>query len=124
VLPLLPPEVDTLAPYGGGRDFVRLADRRDRLDLLAFPRGRSSGRLGARGRWVSRLRRGSWRLSLRAGGPRRYRLQASLPGLRPRSVRLNGRRLGREVWSYDRGSAVFRAAFRGTRSTSLTLNPK
>ena len=40
VLPLLPADVDTLAPYAGA-GVVRLADRRDRMQLLAFPRGRS-----------------------------------------------------------------------------------
>ena len=122
VLPLLPPEIDTLADYGAGGDAVRLADRRDRLDLLAFPRGRSSGRLEARGRWVSKRRGNGWMLTLRAGGPRRYRLQAALPGLRPVVVRLNRRRLPRAAWSYDRRSGVFRARFRGTRATRLTLS--
>ena len=41
VLPLLPADVDTLAPYG--RDLVHLRDRRGRLSLLAFPRGRWRG---------------------------------------------------------------------------------
>jgi len=101
---------------------VRLADRRDRLDLLAFPHGRSSGRLAARGRWVSKRRGNGWMLTLRAGGPRRYRLQAALPGLRPVVVRLNRRRLPRAAWSYDRRSGVFRARFHGTRATRLTLS--
>src|SRR5215208_7863583 len=34
ILPLLPADVDTLAPYGG-KDVVKLADRYDRLRLLA-----------------------------------------------------------------------------------------
>ena len=122
VLPLLPPEVDTLADYGGGGNAVRLADRRDRVDLLAFPRARSSGRLEARGRWVSKRHGSGWTLTLRAVGPRRYRLQAALPGLRPVVVRLNGRHLPPAAWSYDRRSGVFRASFRGTRATRLALS--
>ncbi len=43
VLPLLPADVDTLAPYGRG--LVHLRDRRGRLNLLAFPRGRWRGRM-------------------------------------------------------------------------------
>src|SRR3712207_2071707 len=46
VLPLLAPDVDTLADYGEGAEgVVRLADRRDVLHLLAFPRGRSESSL-------------------------------------------------------------------------------
>jgi hypothetical protein len=113
VIPMLPPDVDTLAPYGAGGAAVRLADRRDRLDLLAFPSGRSSGRLGASGRWSSVRRPGGWTLALRADARRRFRLQAALPGRRPRTVLLNGRRLGRGAWSWNRRTGVLRAAFAG-----------
>ena len=40
VIPMLPADVSTLSPYAG--DVVRLADRRDRLRLLAFPGPRTS----------------------------------------------------------------------------------
>src|SRR5262245_8289751 len=50
VLPLLPADVDTLADYGTAPDLVKLADRRDRLELLAFPRGRTATPLGQAGR--------------------------------------------------------------------------
>jgi hypothetical protein len=123
VLPLLPPEVDTLAPYGGGGESVRLADRRDRLQLLAFPSGRSSGRLGARGRWASERRAGRWTLTLR-GRPRRYSLQAALPGGRPIAVRVNGRHLPRAAWRFDRRAGVLRASFRGTRATRLAVSSR
>src|SRR5262249_58686988 len=66
VLPLLPPEVDTLADYGDAAPgFVRFADRRDRLMLLAFPRGRSAARMfaGAEG-LRSREGAGGWELSV------------------------------------------------------------
>ena len=124
VLPLLPPEVDTLADEGAGGNAVRLADRRDHLDLLAFPRGRSSGRLEARGSWVSKRHRSGWMLTLRGVGQRRYGLQAALSGLRPVVVRVNGRDLPPAVWSYNRRSGVFRATFRGTRATRLVLSSK
>jgi alpha-glucosidase (family GH31 glycosyl hydrolase) len=109
VLPLLPPEVDTLADYGAGGPAVRLADRRDRLELLAFPRSRSSGRLGARGSWRSVLTPRAWTLAVTAPGARTFRLQAALPGA-PRAVMVGGRPLQRSAWSYRRG--VLRATFR------------
>jgi len=116
VLPLLSPDVDTLADYGAGGEAVRLADRRDRAELLAFPRGRSSGRLGERGRWNSAEGRRGWDLSLRGAGTRRYRLQASLGILRrpfaPRRVTVGGRPLARSAWRYSRQTRVLRADFR------------
>ena len=68
VLPLLPPDVDTLAAYGGGsEDIVGLRERADRIDLLAFPRGRRTSRFYDDGRIVSsRAPR-----PLDAAGPRR-----------------------------------------------------
>jgi alpha-glucosidase (family GH31 glycosyl hydrolase) len=118
VLPLLPPDVDTLAEYGAGGSTVRLADRRGRLDLLAFPRGRSSGALGPRGRWRSRLTAGAWTLVLRAPGPRTFRLQAALPGS-PAAVSVGGRPLRRSAWSYRRG--VLRATFRARNAALRVL---
>ncbi|MBN1530373.1 MAG: glycoside hydrolase family 31 protein [Thermoleophilaceae bacterium] len=118
ILPMLPPDVDTLADYGEGGGAVRLADRRDRLDLLAFPHGRSAGRLGPRGRWHSVLTPAAWTLRLRPPGPRRFRLQAALPGGAPRSVRLGSRALPRSAWSYRGG--VLRTSFRA-RSAKLVV---
>ena len=84
VLPLLSPDVDTLADYGEAAPpgVVRLADRRDRLHLLAFPRGRRTsaigvGRAGALESSARRTRRG-------AGGcaiERRARAHLPPPGL-------------------------------------------
>jgi sulfoquinovosidase len=112
VLPMLPPDVDTLADYGAGGNAVRLADRRGRLDLVAFPAGHSSGRLGERGRWRSSLTRRMWTFSVRAPRPTRFRLQAALPGSRPRSVLLGGRRLPGSSWSWTPGSGVLKARYR------------
>ena len=124
VLPLLPADVDTLAPYAGA-GVVRLADRRDRMQLLAFPRGRSESRMGARGeRLVSVEGGGRWTLAVRGKRARGYRLQASLRTLRrpfaPRRVLLAGRPLARSAWSYDRRSGVLRVAFR-CRSARLAV---
>jgi len=115
VLPLLSADVDTLAPYRGP-GVVRLADRSDRMQLLAFPRGRSRSRMGPRGeRLVSREGAGSWTLGVRGKRARRYVLQASLNTLErpfvPRAVLLGGRRLARTAWSHDRRTGVLRAEF-------------
>jgi hypothetical protein len=94
---------------------VRLADRRDRMELLAFPRGRSAAGMGAR---PERLRSAegdhAWRLTIRGKRARLYRLQASLATLRrpfvPHSLTVAGRPL--RSWSYDRRTRVLRASFR------------
>ena len=124
VLPLLPADVDTLAPYAGA-GVVRLADRRDRMQLLAFPRGRSESGMGARGeRLVSVEGDGRWTLAVRGKRARGYRLQASLRTLArpftPRRVLLAGRPLARSAWSYHRSSGVLRVAFR-CRSARLAV---
>ncbi|MFL5780069.1 MAG: hypothetical protein ACJ760_02045, partial [Thermoleophilaceae bacterium] len=118
ILPMLPAGVSTLSPYRGGG--IRLADRADRLRLLAFPHGRSRGGAYEHDRFVSRARSGTWRLAIRANRVRRFRLEAATAGLRasrggsfvPCAVRLAGRPLPRSSWSFDRGHGVLRARFR------------
>jgi alpha-glucosidase (family GH31 glycosyl hydrolase) len=126
VLPLLPPDVDTLADYGTRPGLVKLRDRRDDLVLLAFPHGASTGRFDADGRWSSRERPGrSWRLRIDVARTRDVRLQASLAalrrGLRPCAVRVDGRALPRSRWSYDRGARVLTARFAARRTTVEVL---
>lgn len=112
VLPMLPPDVDTLADYGGGEELVRLDERLDRMRLLAFPRGRSRAGFNEGESLSSREARGRWTLSIRGKRERRYRVEASLGTLKrpfvPGSVRVDGRELRPKAWSYDRGSKVLR----------------
>jgi alpha-glucosidase (family GH31 glycosyl hydrolase) len=122
VIPLLPADVDTLAPYRGP-GVVRLADRLDRVQLLAFPRGRSSAGMGARPELLSSLEGDhAWRLTIRGKRARRYSLQASLAALRrpfvPRSLTIDGRPA--HAWSYDRRTRVLRATFK-LRSGTVTI---
>jgi alpha-glucosidase (family GH31 glycosyl hydrolase) len=120
VLPLLPPDVDTLAPYGGGEGLVRLRDRAGELRLLAFPRGRSTSRFYDDGRIASIERRGRWTLRIRGNRSRSYDLQAALGTLkhrlRPCRVFVDGRRLPGSRWDYRRDSGVLTAAFSGARA--------
>jgi alpha-glucosidase (family GH31 glycosyl hydrolase) len=122
VIPLLPADVDTLAPYDG-KGVVRLAERRDRMQLLAFPRGRSSAGMGARRERLNSVEAGgAWRLTIRGKRARRYSLQASLATLRrpfvPQTLALGARPL--RSWSYDRRTRVLRATFR-LRSGTVTV---
>jgi alpha-glucosidase (family GH31 glycosyl hydrolase) len=122
VIPLLPADVDTLAPYRGP-GVVRLADRLGAMQLLAFPRGRSAAAMGARRERIASVEGDhEWRLTIRGKRARRYTLQASLATLRrpftPRSLSVAGRSLKR--WTYDRRTRVLRASFR-LRSGRLVL---
>ena len=115
VIPLLPADVDTLAPYRGA-GVVRLRDRRDDMQLLAFPRGRWTGGMGAgHERLGSRESARGWTLAVRGKRRRTYRLQAALGALRspfvPRAVTLAGRPLAQRSWSYDRRRGMLRASF-------------
>ena len=114
VLPLLPADVDTLASYGPGKGAVPLSKRRNRLDLIAFPRGRWSGRFHGREQLTSTERRRGWELVVNCSRRRTYFLQASLATLRrpfrPCSVRFIGARPGR--FTYPRRTQVLRMPFR------------
>jgi alpha-glucosidase (family GH31 glycosyl hydrolase) len=119
ILPLLPPDVDTLATYGG-KDVVKLRDRYHRLRLVAFPRGRSTARVGRQKLTSAESSGRRWTLTIAPGPRRRYDLQASLGTLtRPRHVcrvTLDGRPLRRKSWSYDARRRVLRARFTARRA--------
>ena len=120
VLPLLPPDVDTLAGRGDpALDLVTLDDRRDRLVLLAFPRGRSEAAFNRRGRLRSLEGSGRWELAIRGSRRRTYDVAASLSTLAspfvPCAVAWNGRALDAGDWRWDEASGVLRARVRGTR---------
>jgi hypothetical protein len=91
VIPMLPADVSTLSRFGAG-EVVRLADRSDRLRLLAFP-SRSSRR------WTLRV----------SGPPRRYTVEAAF---RVCGLTLDGRRI---AWR-QRGP-LFTTTFRARRAT-------
>jgi hypothetical protein len=104
ILPLLPPDVDTLTSYGRGRRLVHLRDRASRMTLLAFPRGSSKAEIGPDEVVRSSQRPGRWRLVVNGKRARRYSLQASLPF---HACTVNAKR-----WSYDRKTRVLRVEFR------------
>jgi alpha-glucosidase (family GH31 glycosyl hydrolase) len=125
LLALLSPDVDTLADYGEGAEgVVRLADRRDRLELLAFPRGRSSATFNDGERLESAEARRRWRLRVEGDRTRTYRLQASLATLRrpfrPCHVTLGGRPLRSGAWRHDRSTGRLQVTFRA-RTATLTV---
>jgi alpha-D-xyloside xylohydrolase len=123
LLPLLPPDVDTLARYGDRAPAVSLRERRDRRVLLAFPRGRSSARHDGGSLRSRELERG-WALSFRGSRRQRWTIEASLATLqrpfRPCAVAAAGGRLAN--WSFDRRTRVLRATLT-TRGGRLVARP-
>ncbi|HEX2086001.1 MAG TPA: TIM-barrel domain-containing protein [Solirubrobacteraceae bacterium] len=114
VLPLLPADVDTLAPYAAP-GVVSLEDRRSRLELLVFPRGWSEARPFGTERVVSsEKRRRTWVLRIEGARRRTYAVQAGLGTLRrpfrPCAVRANRRRV-----RFTARGGVLRFAVRGRR---------
>ncbi len=122
LLPLLSPDVDTLAPYGERAPVVSLGERAARRVLLAFPRGRSTARLEDGGLLTSREGSAHWRLSIRSSARRRWEVQASLRTLRrpfrPCAVSVRGGRL--VGWRHSAATGVLRAIL-STRRGRLTV---
>jgi hypothetical protein len=124
LLALLPADVDTLAPYGRGRGLVGLSERRGRLQLIALPRGTSSGRFLAHGRLRSREGGRGWTLEIDDTRRRRWSVQAGLGAMRrpfrPCEVRVDGRVLNGSMWEYRQKGQVLRASFRADRDSRVT----
>ncbi|MBA3305987.1 MAG: glycoside hydrolase family 31 protein, partial [Thermoleophilaceae bacterium] len=127
LLAMLPPDVDTLAPYGEGEGLVKLSDRRGALELLAFPSGTSSAGFYYGERLRSSEGQGRWTLSVEGARTRRYSLQASMATLRdpiePCQVTLDGNPLASSAWSYDSERAALSVAFR-TRTGRLVASER
>jgi alpha-glucosidase (family GH31 glycosyl hydrolase) len=126
IIPLLPADVDTLAPYGRGRGLVHLGDRAGRMHLLAFPRGRSSTRMNEHERLRSRELDGEgWRLRIRGARTRTYDLEAAFAALkdpfRPRAITVDGELLSSADWTYRRRAAVLEMQVR-CRRCSVTVS--
>jgi len=121
VLPLLPPDVDTLADYGDSTSgLVRLADRSRDVVLLAFPRGESEARLfSSKERVRSRETSGAWELLIEARAKRTWSVQAALSTLEqpftPCAVEWNGKPLAATDWSYDDAARLLRTSVTGRR---------
>ena len=115
LLPLLPADVETLAPYAAKR-FVGLDDSRDELRVIALPRGRSRARSGEHGMLSSSEGGGVWSLVIDPGTRRstELSLDASMQTLRnpfrPGRVEVNGHRLRRSAWGFDAHSGVLHVA--------------
>ncbi|MEX2196767.1 MAG: TIM-barrel domain-containing protein [Thermoleophilaceae bacterium] len=120
VIPMLPPDVDTLSGVGDLAGLVQASDRADNMRLLAFPRGARRAGMGNGEHLASREHARGGRWTLRVGGKRErsYELQASLATLKgpfePCTVTLGGQPL---PFDWDAATQVLRATFTTRRGT-------
>lgn len=121
VIPMLAPDVWTLAEHGDDPSIVHASDREDQLHVIAFPRGKSAGEFYKNGSWTSEEAAGSWTLVLDGGTPRTIHLKASLRVLEqpfePCAVTLDDTPISEDDWSYDSDTGVLEIRYETTSGT-------
>ncbi|MGD8317972.1 MAG: glycoside hydrolase family 31 protein [Myxococcales bacterium] len=124
VIPMLWPDVFTLAEFGDDPEIVHASDRDDRLHVLAFPRGETAGSFYADERWTSIEGDGRWTLTLQNRRERTIHLEASMRTLDQPfdvcSVSLDGTPIAEQDWSYDPSTGVLDVTY-DTVSGALEL---
>ena len=105
LLPMLPAGTDTLSDRYDTPGLTSLREQRRKLELVAFPRGRSRATFYEGEALVSRERgRGVWKLVIKGERKRSWRIQASLATLKrpfvPRCVHVNSKRVSKRHWGY------------------------
>ena len=121
VIPMLAPDVFTLAEYGDDVEIVHASDRDHLLHVLAFPRGETAGTFYDDGTWTSTEADGSWALTLENSKERSIHLEASTRTLAQPfdvcGVSLDGTALAQDDWSYDEATGVLDATYTTTSGT-------
>jgi hypothetical protein len=118
VIPMLAPDVFTLAEHGDDPGIVHASDRDHLLHVLAFPRGETAGKLHADEAWTSVEADGTWSLVVENSRERTIHLEASMSTLVEPfdvcGVTLDGVALPEEDWSYDEATGVLDATYTTT----------
>jgi alpha-glucosidase (family GH31 glycosyl hydrolase) len=115
VVPMLSPDVFTLAEYGEDPDIVHASDRDAFLHVLAFPRGETEGAFYDDGAWASVEGDGVWSLTVDGGRERTVHLEATMETLSTPmdvcGVSLDGEPLSDDAWSFDAATGVLDATY-------------
>jgi VCBS repeat-containing protein len=118
IIPMLSPDVFTLAEYGDDPEIIHASDRDHLLHVLAFPRGETAGKFYDDGTWTSVEADGTWTLTLENSKERTIHLEASTSTLAESfdicGVTLDGTALPDEDWSYDETTGVLDATYTTT----------
>ncbi len=124
IIPMLSPDVFTLAEYGTDPAIVHASNRDEYLHVLAFPRGETGGRFYDDGTWTSVEADGTWTLTIENTRERTIDLEATTQTLATPfdicTITLDGTPLPEEAWSYDPATGTLRATFT-TTSAPLEL---
>jgi alpha-glucosidase (family GH31 glycosyl hydrolase) len=121
IIPMLAPDVFTLAEYGDDPGIVHASDRDHLLHVLAFPRGETTGKLYADDTWTSVEADGAWSLVVNISRERTIHLEASMSTLAEPfdicGITLDDAPLPEEDWSYDEVTGVLDATYTTTSGT-------
>jgi alpha-glucosidase (family GH31 glycosyl hydrolase) len=121
VIPMLSPDVFTLAEYGDDPEIIHASDRDHLLHVLAFPRGETAGKFYDDGTWTSVEGDGTWTLTLENSTERTIHLEATTRTLTQPfdicGVDLDGTPLSEQDWSYDEATGVLDATYKTTSGT-------
>lgn len=121
MIPMLSPDVFTLAEYGNDPGIVHASDRDGFLHVLAFPRGDTSGSFYDDGTWTSVEDDIDWRLTIVNDRARAIHLEATMnTRITPVSVCgviLDGAVLSEEDWSFDETTSILEVTYTTTAGT-------
>ncbi len=121
IIPMLSPDVFTLAEYGDNPEIIHASDRDHLLHVLAFPRGETTGMFYDDGTWTSVEADGSWTLTLDNDVERTMHLEATTSTFAQPfdvcGVTLDGTPLAEDDWSYDEATGVLDATYTTTTGT-------
>lgn len=110
IVPMLSPDVFTLAEYGDDPAIVHASDRDEFLHVLAFPRGETSGGFYDDGIWQSVETEASWALTIENDRERTIHLEAAmgtlLAPIEVCQVSLDDEPLSESAWSYDPAAGI------------------
>ncbi len=123
IIPMLSPDVFTLAEYGDDPEIIHASDRDQLLHVLAFPRGETNGSLYDDGTWTSVEDDINWELTIVNSRERTIHLEAAMnTRITPAEVcgvSLDGTPLSEDDWSFDETTAIFEATYTTTSGTLL-----
>ena len=118
IIPMLSPDVFTLAEYGDDGAIVHASDRDDLLHVLAFPRGQTAGAFYDDGFWTSTEDDIDWTLTIENDRERTIHLEATMnTRLTPVpvcGVSLDGEPLPDDAWSFDETTSILEATYTTT----------
>jgi hypothetical protein len=100
IIPLLSPDVFTLAEYGDDPAIIHASDRDEFLHVLGFPRGETSGKLYDDGTWTSVV-------------------VTRITPVEVCQVSLDGASLPEDAWSFDQTTAILDVTYTTTSGELL-----